>query len=774
MDLGIPGLSDAEALGSGGFGTVYRARQDRLNRTVAVKILPRTTGDETAELRFQREAAALGTLATHPNIVTVYDSGLTERGEPYLIMELVERGSLADVINADGPVPWSRVLEIGVGLSSALASAHHAGILHRDIKPENVLLSDFDEAMLADFGIARMAGQAQTASATITGSAAHLAPELLHGEPPSVKSDLYALGSTLFHALAGTPAFVRSTDQTIAAAYQRILTAPVPDLRPRDVPDEICSFLERLLSKDPDGRHNNAEGVGENIRRLQRAAGLDPTPLLVRRDVTSVDEDVAAEAMPPRSVVTSDDATTDHSLQRHQPRPLMDTGTDAEGRLPVPPAPAGQPATPAPAMPPPAMPPPAMPPPTVPAGRAGASGPVSDPAIEDRTPKKPKRRVRRWLIGIAVALLLLVIAGTLTDQARRQGGGLAGPADVSDPITGEADITPTQITDAPVAAGLGPCDLVVAPNAGSDGDGSPGAPFGSIAELLDNLSSGDVGCLAGGIYDENVTIDGFVSGASGNPINLAAIAGHDVRLTGRIKVEDDGAHVRISNLTLIGNGALPPLRVNAPSVELLYLTLTNPGGTCLDVGAPEDDREAPVSVIGTVFRRCGTPRAAGVVVRNSASLLMTSSVFHTDGDGPGPAVAFEDASFLSLQSVTFIAHATALRVTSNSAATDRAVNFSQNLIVGPSGPLAVNDDGAETPGFFNFGENCVSPARLGGDRELPRLEVSDWPATISHTEERVEFAQLTAPADGDYTLGRDSGCQGFGAAPSVLSIRDEL
>ncbi len=740
MDLGIEGLEDAELLGSGGFGSVYRARQVRLHRTVAVKVLPQTGGDETAELRFQRETAALGTLATHPNIVTVYDSGLTTQGQPYLIMELVSRGSLADLVEREGPIPWARVLEIGVGLAGALASAHAAGILHRDIKPANVLLSDFDEPMLADFGIARMQGAGQTQSAAITGSAAHLAPELLHGEAPSEASDVYALGSTLFHVLAGTPAFVRSTDQTIAAAYQRILTAPVPDLRTNGVPDRICSLLEQLLSKEPGERPASAVEVGELLRELQREAGLDPTPLLVR----SVDPDALPGAS---STGSGSDATTtgsglaatvDRPARTARPRPRPqdhDTGTDAEGRP-----------------------------------RPG--------------PSDGNRR-RLVMFGGGAGAVVLIGAAALA----LNGGG--GDGVTNDPATEPTDVVASPSASAGAAttgtdqttAGLqeltatsstlagGICTAFAQPGA-TGGDGSPSAPFGSVADLLGALQPGDIGCLAGGTWDEPVTLGSESAGSASAPIVIGGVSGHDVVITAPWHLTEGASDIRLGDLTFVGDTSEPLLTIDAPSVQVNYLRLSNPSGPCLSISAPTPDRARQVTLSGSVLRGCGTPTAAAIVVGANSSFNANNFVVHADpSTGGGPAIAIDDADFVGVTAVTTIDHAAAISVAQGQEGLDRALSISQVLATGLTGPAVVLDAGTSTTGFLSLSQICAEPAEGITDGEVT-IDPDGLPefASLDDSVVATQPVEFQDPDDDDFALARGSGCDGYGASQTVLDI----
>lgn len=281
IDLGIHGLDDAVEIGRGGFGSVYRARQTALQRTVAIKVLRNAVEDRRARSRFERECWAMGTLAGHPNIITVHGSGFTDQGQPYIIMDFMPGGTLADRLQTVGPVPWQEVLALGVKLAGALETAHRSGVLHRDIKPENVLISKYHEPQLADFGIARLQGREETKTDTLTASIAHVSPELLAGKDPSVASDVYALGSTLFMLLKGRPAFIHDTDQSIVPALSRITGEPVPDLRDEGVPDEVCDVVERLMAKDPEERDRTAEEAGRLMQMCQEALGEPVAPLTV-------------------------------------------------------------------------------------------------------------------------------------------------------------------------------------------------------------------------------------------------------------------------------------------------------------------------------------------------------------------------------------------------------------------------------------------------------------------------------------------------------------
>ena len=257
LDLGIDGVADPIEIGRGGFGIVYRASEADLGRTVAVKIL---TGafDERSKLRFNRERMALGSLSNDPNIVTVHRTGISNAGLPYLVMEYLEGGSVADKLAHLGRLPWTDTLRIGLDISSALQSSHEAGVLHRDIKPGNVLLTAQGVAKLGDFGIARLAGEPETKSAVITASLAHAPPEVLSGRRPDVRSDGYSLASCLYELLSGTPAFVSPSDESMLPMLARIAQDDPPSLYSEQLPHALVDVIEAGMAKDPDRRFQSA------------------------------------------------------------------------------------------------------------------------------------------------------------------------------------------------------------------------------------------------------------------------------------------------------------------------------------------------------------------------------------------------------------------------------------------------------------------------------------------------------------------------------------
>ncbi|GAB3203542.1 protein kinase domain-containing protein [Nocardia tengchongensis] len=294
-ELSEAGFEGAEAIGRGGFGVVYRCSQIAADRTVAVKVL---TGElqENRE-RFLREQRAMGRLTGHPNIAGMLEIGQTATGRPYLVMPYYSRGSLDARIRGNGPLPLAEVLHLGVKTAGALETAHRMGVLHRDVKPANLLLTDYGEPALTDFGIAHFADGYQTTSGAITGSPAFTAPEVLGGQAPSPASDVYGLGATLFCALTGHAAFERRSGEQMVAQFVRVTTRPIPDLRESGIAEDVCATVEAAMARDPHDRPTAAE-VGEQLRQIQRDHGFSVDEMALSAEIDAA----------PESATTSKDA----------------------------------------------------------------------------------------------------------------------------------------------------------------------------------------------------------------------------------------------------------------------------------------------------------------------------------------------------------------------------------------------------------------------------------------------------------------------------------
>jgi tetratricopeptide (TPR) repeat protein len=256
---------DAE-IGQGGMGTVYRAHDTLLDRDVAVKVLNSSGLGTEGRARLLREAQAVAQL-NHPNIVTVYDAGETD-GVPFIVMELATGKNLHDF----GTLTIPQVISTARQLCDALHYAHQHGTIHRDIKPENILILRTDDrltAKLMDFGMAHTLGAEHlTEEGVIVGTALYLAPELIQGQTATVRSDLYALGVTLYECAAGRPPF---TGENMLAILSQHLHAPVvpPSTFNDKIPPDLDQLLIRLMSKQPEGRPGSAEEIRKTLEEIE-------------------------------------------------------------------------------------------------------------------------------------------------------------------------------------------------------------------------------------------------------------------------------------------------------------------------------------------------------------------------------------------------------------------------------------------------------------------------------------------------------------------------
>lgn len=268
-----------ETLGVGGMGSVYKARDTRLDRCVALKLLRRELSANPAEAaRLEQEARATAAV-NHPHVVQVFSSGY-DHAQFYLVMELIDHGSLDDVMAQQPRVAEAQVLQIGIQIAQGLRAAHEKGLIHRDIKPANILFADAETAKIGDFGLAMAAEQKAEAQNEIWGTPYYVAPERLRSEPEDFRSDIYSLGATLFHALAGKPPIEGESNS--ATQLLEMKQRP-PDLR-RAAPEvsrATAKLINRTLAADPRLRFQSYD---ELIRELQRArAALVRDPAAVRK-----------------------------------------------------------------------------------------------------------------------------------------------------------------------------------------------------------------------------------------------------------------------------------------------------------------------------------------------------------------------------------------------------------------------------------------------------------------------------------------------------------
>lgn len=258
-----------EKLGDGGFSTVFRAHDSNLHKTVAIKVLEAREGRGFDREAFENERKAIGPISEHPQIVNVYYSGWTDDGLPYIVMQYYESGTLLDRIRT-GPYPVEYTLRIGVRIAEALHHAHEADVLHRDVKPANILFGESSVA-LADFGIAQIAtGQSVVEGLTLQ----YAAPEVIRGEPSSIRSDVYSLGATLYTALDGRRPFSVPDRNGEAEVRERILHQEPPRIRNQTVPPMLENYLHLMMAKDPLARPGSAAEVTSKLREFQAALDL--------------------------------------------------------------------------------------------------------------------------------------------------------------------------------------------------------------------------------------------------------------------------------------------------------------------------------------------------------------------------------------------------------------------------------------------------------------------------------------------------------------------
>lgn len=286
-------------LGTGGMGHVYRARDPRLKRDVAIKVLARAGTDQIRRQRFTDEAQAASAL-NHPNILTVYDVGVHD-DTPYIVSEIIEGSSIRDLL-ARGPMSVGDVLDLGIQMADGLAAAHQAGIVHRDFKPENVMVTRDGRVKILDFGLALVglredgssdggvtiaADVTLTASGLIVGTVPYMSPEQARGSRVDYRTDQFSLGATLYEMLTGRRPFSAETAPQILAAILESEPEPIAKLNPR-VPAPVRWTIERCLAKDARRRYDATSDLARELRTLRErlpefTSVTDVTPPAPRR-----------------------------------------------------------------------------------------------------------------------------------------------------------------------------------------------------------------------------------------------------------------------------------------------------------------------------------------------------------------------------------------------------------------------------------------------------------------------------------------------------------
>ena len=282
-------------IGAGGMGEVYRAKDTRLGREVAIKVLPSHLSDNPdLKARLEREAKAISQL-THPHICTLYDIG-SENGTDFLVMELLEGQSLADLL-AKGALPTEQVLRFGAEIADALDLAHRAGIIHRDLKPGNVMVTKSGVKLL-DFGLAKVAAakeadsdlsslptrvapsQPLTEKGTVMGTFQYMSPEQLEGKAADARTDIFSLGCVLYEMATGTKAFTGTSQASLISAILRDQPRPISELTPL-APPALERLITTCLTKDPEDRRQNVRDVKNELSFIAQAGSQAGAPAVV-------------------------------------------------------------------------------------------------------------------------------------------------------------------------------------------------------------------------------------------------------------------------------------------------------------------------------------------------------------------------------------------------------------------------------------------------------------------------------------------------------------
>ncbi|TDO08152.1 serine/threonine protein kinase [Mycobacterium sp. BK086] len=481
-ELVAAGFLDAVEVGRGGAGIVYRCHQTSLARIVAIKVLMSDLDQDNRE-RFLREGLAMGKLSGHPNIENILQVGVTDTNRPYIVMPYHEAGSLAQRLHRVGRIAWPDALRMAVKLCGALETAHRAGTLHRDIKPGNVLVNDYGEPQLSDFGIARIVGGYETATGFFTGTIAFTAPEVLSGNPPTAVSDVYSLGATIYALIAGAAAHERKDGEDLVAHYLRISSTPVPDMRPQGIPADVCAAIEKAMSLDPTERHSSAAEFGRAMQSAQRHNGLIADQMVL--------SEATGQSAPPADTAaiqfaTQTDLSEAASLLGGPPASAPPPPPPVSPSLtgPVSPGPGG-----------PISPIPPLPPGPIPPGGFGPSTPEPDGPTSIIKGKAQDRR-SLLLIGAAAIVTLIVVASLIYFVSSRDKapGGAAGPATTTSQPTTEVQAGWKPITNARVAreaTATTQADGTIWIFGGLESDGSVSGRHEGYDPAIDSWKGGD-------------------------------------------------------------------------------------------------------------------------------------------------------------------------------------------------------------------------------------------------------------------------------------------
>ncbi|MES2569484.1 MAG: protein kinase, partial [Verrucomicrobiota bacterium] len=268
-----------KVIGQGGAGTVYQAFDTKLQRTAALKFLRADFAQDKEFIEKLVEEAAVTASINHPHVVKVFSTG-TAHGMFYLAMELIERGTLADQIDSQQRLSETQTLALAVQVAQGLRAAAEHGLIHRDIKPGNILLTSQGTAKIVDFGLAASLEVAKHSSSEIWGTPYYLPPERLNGVAEDFRSDMYSLGATLFHALAGRPPFEAKDANLVALKHLQSQVVGIQSFAPH-VSGETAFVINRMLGKSPDQRYQSYDELIEHLEYARTAVtekARQPTP----------------------------------------------------------------------------------------------------------------------------------------------------------------------------------------------------------------------------------------------------------------------------------------------------------------------------------------------------------------------------------------------------------------------------------------------------------------------------------------------------------------
>jgi serine/threonine protein kinase len=426
----LPGFRYLEPLGTGGFADVFLYEQEMPRRQVAVKVLLADRISSTAAQEFADEANVMAMLSTHPAIVTIYQAGVAGDGRPYLVMEYCPRPNLQLRARRES-FSVAEALRVGVQVAGAVETAHRAGVLHRDIKPANILVTAYNRPALTDFGIASTTGATGEAS----GMSIPWSPPESFAETPTSgpRTDVWALGATLYTLLAGRSPFERPGERNSSAdLIERIERAALTSLGRPDSPESLQRVLERAMAKNPDHRYPSAVAFARALQKVQIELSHSVTPIdivddhptaedldddgdgLTRvREIVSIDPDVSAFTRPSATTQPKSSLPALPDVPRFDsPAHAVDDATQMRvptvGTPPAPAAPAPDDRT--------IVRPPMVVAPHLPASAAPAAGtPVGPPlAPAAGTPSLANPRNRRGLwIALSAVAAVIVVVGTI-------------------------------------------------------------------------------------------------------------------------------------------------------------------------------------------------------------------------------------------------------------------------------------------------------------------------------------------------------------------------